>query len=80
MQPLQNCIGLTIRIGREILCLPYEGFLTLSLDVVISPDILLSCFPPLIVSCCHICRWHVFLNSFFSVLLLLYLLFISFDF
>ena len=26
MQSLQNCIGPTIRIGREILCLPYEGF------------------------------------------------------
>ena len=29
MQPLQNCIGPTIRIGREILCLPYAGFLLL---------------------------------------------------
>ena len=27
MQPLQNCIGPTIRIGWEILCLPYAGFL-----------------------------------------------------
>ena len=26
MQPLQNCIGPTIRIGQEILCLPYAGF------------------------------------------------------
>ena len=26
MQPLQNCIGPTILIGREILCLPYAGF------------------------------------------------------
>ena len=26
MQPLQNCIGPTIRIGLEILCLPYAGF------------------------------------------------------
>ena len=26
MQPLQNCIGPAIRIGREILCLPYAGF------------------------------------------------------
>ena len=26
MQPLKNCIGPTIRIGREILCLPYAGF------------------------------------------------------
>ena len=26
MQRLQNCIGPTIRIGREILCLPYAGF------------------------------------------------------
>ena len=28
MQPLQNCTGPTIRIGREILCLPYAGFLS----------------------------------------------------
>ena len=27
MQPLQNCIGPTIRIGQKILCLPYAGFL-----------------------------------------------------
>ena len=27
MQPLENCIGPTIRNGREILCLPYAGFL-----------------------------------------------------
>ena len=26
MQPLENCIGPTIRIIREILCLPYAGF------------------------------------------------------
>ena len=26
MQPLENCIGPTIRIGREIQCLPYAGF------------------------------------------------------
>ena len=26
MQPFQNCIGPTIRIGREILCLPYARF------------------------------------------------------
>ena len=26
MQPLQNCSGPTIRIGRDILCLPYAGF------------------------------------------------------
>ena len=26
MQPLQNCIGPTFRIGREILCFPYVGF------------------------------------------------------
>ena len=29
MQPLQNCTGPTIRIGREILCLPYAGFFKL---------------------------------------------------
>ena len=28
MKPLQNCNGPTIRIGREILCLPYAGFFT----------------------------------------------------
>ena len=27
MQPLKNYIGPTIRIGREILCLPCAGFL-----------------------------------------------------
>ena len=26
MQPLKNCIGPTIRIGREIRCLPHAGF------------------------------------------------------
>ena len=26
MQPLQNYIGPAIRIGSEILCLPYAGF------------------------------------------------------
>ena len=26
MQPLKNCIGPTIHIDREILCLPYAGF------------------------------------------------------
>ena len=26
MQLLQNCIGPTIHIGQEILCLPYAGF------------------------------------------------------
>ena len=29
MQRLQNCIGPTIRIGQEILCFPYAGFLVL---------------------------------------------------
>ena len=27
MQPLQICIGPSIRIGRESWCLPYAGFL-----------------------------------------------------
>ena len=27
MQPLENCIGPIIRIGRESWCLPYAGFL-----------------------------------------------------
>ena len=26
MQPLENCIGPTVRIGQKILCLPYAGF------------------------------------------------------
>ena len=26
MQPLQNCICPSIRIGQEVLCLPYAGF------------------------------------------------------
>ena len=30
MQPLQNCIGPTICIGREIWCLPYAGFLVMT--------------------------------------------------
>ena len=30
MQPLQICIGPTIRIGRESWCLPYAGFLKAS--------------------------------------------------
>ena len=30
-QPLQNCIGPTIRIGREIRCLPYAGFFGMGL-------------------------------------------------
>ena len=29
-QPLHNCIGPTIRIGREILCLPDAGFLSVN--------------------------------------------------
>ena len=28
-QPLQNCIGHTICIGQEIICLPYAGVLQL---------------------------------------------------
>ena len=34
MQPLQNCIGPTIRSGREILCLPYAGFLRQDFSMV----------------------------------------------
>ena len=30
MQPLQICIGPTIRIGQESWCLPYAGFFYLS--------------------------------------------------
>ena len=30
MQPLQNCIGPAICIGREIWCLPYAGFLVMT--------------------------------------------------
>ena len=34
-QLLQNCIGPTIRIGRESWCLPYAGFLTKCLAKVL---------------------------------------------
>ena len=34
MQPLQICIGPTIRIGQESWCLPYAGFLLNALDIV----------------------------------------------
>ena len=37
MQPLQNCISPTIRIGREILCLSYAGFLNPDLRLKPSP-------------------------------------------
>ena len=33
-QPLQNCIGPTIRISREILGLPYAGFFLLSFEKI----------------------------------------------
>ena len=33
MQPLQICIGPSIRIGRESWCLPYAGFLLLQVPV-----------------------------------------------
>ena len=33
MQPLKNFIGPTIRIGQEILCLPYAGFLYDSFNI-----------------------------------------------
>ena len=36
MQPLQNCTGPTIRIGREILCLPYAGFFVYGLRSLVS--------------------------------------------
>ena len=34
MQPLQNCIGPTICIGQDILCLPYAGFFVVVVSVV----------------------------------------------
>ena len=34
MQPLQICIGPTIRIGRESWCLPYAGFFTWKLELL----------------------------------------------
>ena len=40
MQPLEHCIGPTIRIGREILCLLYAGFfITQPLQHCIGPTI-----------------------------------------
>ena len=32
-QPLQICIGPTIRIGRESWCLPYAGFFSLCIQI-----------------------------------------------
>ena len=34
MQPLRNCNGPTIRIGREILCLPYAGFFFFNITIL----------------------------------------------
>ena len=31
MQPFQNCIAPNVCIGREILCLPYAGFLIVAI-------------------------------------------------
>ena len=39
MQPLKNCIGPTIRIGREILCLPYAGFFKDHVGVLTPVDV-----------------------------------------
>ena len=39
MQPLQICIGPTIRIGRESWCLPYAGFLLTDEKLALMPGI-----------------------------------------
>ena len=41
MQPLQNCIGPTIRINREIRCLPYAVFFNLPTRCTIVLDIIM---------------------------------------
>ena len=41
-QPLQNCINPTIRIGQEILCLPYAGFLNTHLPITYYTEQILS--------------------------------------
>ena len=35
MQPLQICIGPTIRIGRESWCLPYAGFFFVESETIV---------------------------------------------
>ena len=35
MQPLQICIGPTIRIGRESWCLPYAEFLIIRVENIV---------------------------------------------
>ena len=43
MQPLQICIGPTIRIGRESWCLPYAGFFTFeNIYAILKPLILVK--------------------------------------
>ena len=59
MQPLQNCIGPTIRIGRESWCLPYGGFFMKELVFLINSNSLKGLQPRL--------RWaatfHIILNK-----------------
>ena len=42
MQPLQICIGSTIRIGRESWCLPYAGFFENVLSQIIFLSMLIE--------------------------------------
>ena len=46
MQPLQNCIGPTIRLGREILCLPFAGFFVILLLTYFLLTKILTYFSP----------------------------------
>ena len=58
MQPLQNCIGHNIRIGREILCLPYAGFFR----ALMGPEITWSA---LVIGSTNFKRFWPFLFFFF---------------
>ena len=55
MQPLQICIGPTIRIGRESWCLPYAGFLVCNLMSTVVSIISIDWCQHLIfhLSCCQ---------------------------
>ena len=70
MQPLQNCIGPTIRIGREIRCLPYAGFLNFILFVDLFNKILMLMVVVLVIFGYPInvkCYKWLFLNNHYTV-------------
>ena len=49
MQPLQICIGPTIRIWQENWCLPYAGFLETNRSVVAEPPQKLQAFLQILI-------------------------------